>query len=251
MVVEEAQQAAPLIHEAEQKLERATLHLSSADVASHELTRIELSFAAGILRARRERRITGVIVGWSNRTTAPERFFGSVLETLLSERDYSLLVSRLVEPLNLTRRVLLVVPPNAARDPSFPLAVLNVKRLVQQLGVQLIVVSDQSQLEQVCRQVDAISPPLTLHSHALKQWSGLMGGLEGFVLRSDLLLLCSARVGSVAWRSQLGNLPARLAKRFPTNNLLILYPAEPINDTTANGHHRDQTQPQLPVQTGS
>jgi len=251
MVVEEAQQAAHLIHEAEKKLAAATLHLSSADVPSHELTRIELNFAAGILRARRERRITGVIVGWSNRTTAPERFFGSVLETLLSDHEYSLLVSRLVEPLNVTRRVLLIVPPNAARDPSFPLTVLSVKRLVQQLGVQLIVVSDQSQLEQVCRRIDAISPPLTLQSHALKQWSGLMSGLEGFVLRSDILLLCSARVGSVAWRSQLGNLPARLAKRFPTSNLLILYPAEPINDTVANRHAEHSTQPQLPAQTGS
>lgn len=251
VVVEEAQQAGHLIHEAEKKLEQATLHLSSADVASHELTRIELSFAAGILRARRERRITGVIVGWSNRTTAPERFFGSVLETLLSDPEYSLLVSRLVEPLSLTRRVLLIVPPNAARDPSFPFAVLNVKRLVQQLGVQLVVVSDQSQLEAVCRKVESINPPLTLQAHAIKQWSGLMSGLEGFVLRSDLLLLCSARVGSVVWRSQLGNLPARLAKRFPTNNLLILYPAEPINDAAVNGHNRDQTQPQLPVKTGS
>lgn len=250
VVVEEAQQASHLIHEAEKKLADATLHLSSADVPSHELTRIELSFAAGILRARRERRITGVIVGWSNRTTAPERFFGSVLETLLSDQAYSLLVSRLVEPLNVTRRVLLLVPPHAARDPSFALAVLNVKRLVQQLGVQLIVVSDQSQLEPVCRRIDAISPPLTLNSHAIKQWSGLMSGLEGLVLRGDLLLLCSARVGSVAWRSQLGNLPARLAKRFPTNNLLILYPAEPESHTATINSHANATQPQLSTPHG-
>jgi hypothetical protein len=246
VVVEEAQQASTLIYEAEKKLERATTYLSSADVPSHELTRIELSFAAGILRARRERRITGLVVGWSNRTTAPERFFGSVLEMLLRERDYSVLVSRLVEPLNLTRRVLLIVPPNAARDPSFTLAILNVKRLVQQLGVQLVVVSDQTQLESVCRLIDSINPPLTLQAQPLKQWSGLMTGLENIVLRGDLLLLCCARVGSVAWRSQLGNLPARLAKRLPTHNLLILYPAEPV---TAVANEADNTQPQLSIST--
>lgn len=245
MVVEEAQQASQLIHDAEKKLERATLHLSGADVPSHELTRIELSWAAGILRARRERRITGVIVGWSNRTTAPERFFGSVLETLLSDHDYSLLVSRLVEPLNVTRRVLLIVPPNAARHPGFSLAVLNVKRLVQQLGVRLLVVSDQSQLEQVCRRIDAISPPLNLQAQPIKQWSGLMKGLDGVVLRGDVLLLCSSRVGSVAWRSQLGNLPARLAKRFPTSNLLILYPSEPV-DTHLVSTHATQSPPPTP-----
>ena len=96
---------------AEKVLDGAVAQLAAADVAARPVARLDFSLAAGILRARRELLGTDVIVGLSERTTAPEFFFGSMLKKLLDDREYTLLVSRCLTPLNTCNRVLLVLPP--------------------------------------------------------------------------------------------------------------------------------------------
>ena len=64
---------------AEKVLDGAVAQLAAADVAARPVARLDFSLAAGILRARRELLGTDVIVGLSERTTAPEFFFGSML----------------------------------------------------------------------------------------------------------------------------------------------------------------------------
>ena len=53
-------------------------------------------------------------MGWRGHTTTPEFFFGTILEHLLQDRHYSLLVTRFVKPLNTSRRVILAIPPHIA-----------------------------------------------------------------------------------------------------------------------------------------
>ncbi|MEI2420128.1 hypothetical protein V6O07_07625, partial [Arthrospira platensis SPKY2] len=112
---------------AERVLSRAVEHLSAADVSSRPVTRIDLNLAAGVLKARRELIATEVVMGWSGRTTTPEFFFGSLLESMLSDRDYSLVISRPREPLSACRRILLAIPPDAELEPGFPNAITLVK----------------------------------------------------------------------------------------------------------------------------
>jgi Kef-type K+ transport system membrane component KefB len=230
VVIEDSVGATDQVARAEMTLSRAVEQLAAADVSSQPLTRIDLNLAAGILRARRELRGTEVIVGWSKRTTAAEFFFGSILENLLADREYTLILSRVIAPLSTLRRVVLAVPPDADHEPGFPVAIATIKRLARQLGAGILVVTEQGQEERIRKRVATIKPQAEVRGAGIARWSGLVRVIGENMKDDDLLVLYGARAGGLAWRPAMGRLPARLAAYFPTRNLLMIYAAEGRND---------------------
>lgn len=226
-VVDESLDTVDQVVAAERMLSKAVLQLSAADIPASPLTRIDLNAPAGILRARRELRGTEVIIGWAGRTSTAEFFFGSVLEKLLADPHYTLVVSRLVEPLNTCHRVLLALPPNADQEQSFPVAIRLVKQLARQLGATLYVFSVRSHEQRVKKSIQVMKPPVEFMLHPLESWSGVSQALASIAGDTDLIVLHGLRAGETAWRSTRSDLPQRLARRFPETNLLVMYPAEP------------------------
>lgn len=219
------------IARAEKMLAEATAHLAAAEVPAQPLTPIDLNFADGVLRARRELRGTAVIVGWSGKSTAPEFFFGSMLERLLRDRHYTLVVSRAERPLNTCHRVILAVPPYADHERGFGEAVGTVKRIARQLGAPLLIITEKAHEGGVRTRVQAIKPTVELKLHGISHWSEVPRAIKECKADDDLLVLYGVRVGGLAWRPALGDLPSRLAERFPGIDLLVVYAAEPRPET--------------------
>lgn len=211
---------------AEKVLDSAVAQLAAADVAARPVTRLDFSLAAGILRARRELLGTDVIVGLSERTTAPEFFFGSMLKKLLDDRDYTLLVSRCLTPLNTCNRVLLVLPPDADHEAGFGRAAGIVRQLAHQVGAVLAVMAEQRSDESIRKRMAALKPAVDFRFLPLDNWAALMPTLDTEVGAADLVVLYGTRTGSLAWRVTMSSLPDRLADRYPDTNLLMIYPAE-------------------------
>jgi Kef-type K+ transport system membrane component KefB len=229
-VVEDGAGADDKIKRAEQTLAKTVELLSAADVGSRPLTRIDLNLASGILRARRELRGTEVIMGWSARTTTRDFFFGSVLESMLEERDYTLLLARQTAPLASCGRILFIVPPNAEHEPGFATAARLVKRLAHQMGAGLLVVVETASEEGVRRRVRTIGPAIDAQFVVLQRWSGLMRGIDAELRPDDALVLCGVRAGGVAWRPAMGSLRTRIAAHFSRHNLIVIYPAAESDD---------------------
>jgi hypothetical protein len=67
---------------------------------------------------------------------------------------------------------------------------------------------------------------------------------------TDLIVLCETRAGSRTWRSSPGDLPDKLARRFPETSLLVVHPAEPQDDASAvlAAHHPAEREgPKVPL----
>ncbi|ENO83039.1 sodium/hydrogen exchanger [Thauera sp. 27] len=229
-VIEDREDANEKVVAAERVLSRATSYLSAADVGSQPTTRIDLNLASGILKARRELSGTDVIVGWSERTTAPELFFGSLVENMLTEREYNLIVSRPRTPLNTCSRLLFAIPPDARHEPGFPLAVRLVKRLARQLDGTLVILTETKQETEVSKRVKGIAPQCEVRTLGLAKWSNLIRVISDKKGPGDALVLYGARVGGLAWRPAMRLLPGRLAGIFPETNILLVYPAIPRDE---------------------
>lgn len=212
---------------AERVLSQAVEHLSAADVSSRPVTRIDLNLAVGILKARRELNATEVVMGWSGRTTTPEFFFGSPLESMLSDRDYSLVISRPREPLTSCRRILLAIPPDAELEPGFANGVTLVKRIARQLDAKLLLIGERRRASAVRNRIAALKPSCDLNSIRISRWSNVVRAINDKLQDGDMLVLYGSRPGSPAWRTAMGRLPSRLASIFPNVNLLLVFPAEP------------------------
>lgn len=222
-VVEDDESAADQLVRADKMLGELAGQLASANVPAHPLTRIELNTAAGILRARRELRISHVIVGWRQRSLGTEFFFGSMVEQLLKDADYLLMAARLSEPLNTCRRIVLVVPPHVEREDGFLPGMTSIGQLARQLGVSLLVLCEKEFEPSVRKRIQAMRPLCEFKVQTMDNWSGTLRAIAEVENKDQLLIFLGVRPGGLAWRTSLGTLPDRVARRFPALNLLVAY----------------------------
>jgi Kef-type K+ transport system membrane component KefB/mannitol/fructose-specific phosphotransferase system IIA component (Ntr-type) len=217
---------------AEKLLGHAVIYAAGAEVPVLPLTRVDFNFASGIARGVTETRSTLVIVGWDARRSAQQWIFGSVLDQLLDETRQLVLVARLAQPLNTTKRVWLIVPPAAELASGFGGALRVVKLIAARLGAPLTatVVAASGELYQRHLQRTPPETPVTVERAA--GWDELLQQLESWLQPDDLCIVLSSRRGRPAWQRELERLPAQLAS-LGSECFIIGYPAEPETTETA------------------
>jgi mannitol/fructose-specific phosphotransferase system IIA component (Ntr-type) len=211
---------------AEAMLGRAVLHAAAADVEMKPLTRLDHNPAAGIVRATREERISTVLIGWNGESTARAFVFGSVLDQLLAETREMLWVCRLRQPLSTLKRVLVLVPPYLSRETGFDTALRAVKTMARQAGAELVFVAAERSADELETSARSIKPNLPLKLHRIEAWAAVVRGVDALYRPGDLIVLLTAREGSLAWRPALNRLPRVLAHHFDDAGLLVVYPSD-------------------------
>jgi len=210
----------------EKVLAHALLHAASAAVPVQPLIRVEMNVARGLQRAVMEARISLVVMGWNDVPAATRFVFGSISDQLLHVRRVQLLLCRMVQPVPSAERVLLAVPPLAHREPGFSAALRSIKMLCRQAGTHLVLMAEARQLPVVLEAVRLVKPDVPLATHALPDWEDVLPSLRNRLGPADVLMLISARRGSVSWQAGLERLPWALVQHFGSANLIIVYPPE-------------------------
>jgi Kef-type K+ transport system membrane component KefB/mannitol/fructose-specific phosphotransferase system IIA component (Ntr-type) len=209
----------------EKLLSHAVLRAAATDVPVTPLTRVDMNIANGIMRAIKERRISQVVIGWNGEVTTRQRIFGTVLDRLLEHSRELVMVCKVDHSLNTTERVYLAIPPLADREAGFVEALGVVKTLVNQIGGQLRIVCAKESEEAIMEVVNTTSPETPAEVVALEGWIQLLPMLEAKIGEDDLLILMSAREGTIAWRPGLNRLPSMFSRRLKDANFAIVYPA--------------------------
>lgn len=222
-VVDESEGASTAVVQGERLLADVAGYLSAANVPVHPVTRVDLNAASGILRARRDLRVTLGIVGWRKQNIGAEFFFGSLVEQLLQDRSYCLLAARLPGPLNTCKRIVIAIPPHADQEEGFLAGMGNIARLARQIGVDLLVLCEREHEESLHRRLQAMRPQCEFRVKSLDSWGNVLRSLNELVTPEQLLVFVGVRPGGYAWRTSLGTLPERVTRRFPQVNVLVLY----------------------------
>jgi Kef-type K+ transport system membrane component KefB/mannitol/fructose-specific phosphotransferase system IIA component (Ntr-type) len=213
------------VAEAEKMLGHAVIHAAAADVPVVPLTRVDRNIPTGISRGIAETRSSVVIIGWDARRPPQSRIFGTVLDQLLEQTRQLVLVAKLGHPLNTTKRIVLIVPPECKHHPGFFAAAQAVKLIASEQGANikgLVVRGDTARYEKL---VGQIRPQVPTEWEFVDGWSRLPALLREQLLPDDLVVVLSARPGSLVWRRELERLPALLATLVP-ESFLVVYPPE-------------------------
>ncbi|MBA3968947.1 MAG: cation:proton antiporter, partial [Gemmatimonadetes bacterium] len=133
VVPSEGENSAEQVAFAEKMLSHAVAYAAGADVPVVPLTRVDHDFASGIARGMTETRITTVVTGWDGRPSDTGGMFGSVLDPLLEQTRQRAIIARLMNPLNTTHRVVLLIPRGLDRLPGFPATVRTIKLMANRL----------------------------------------------------------------------------------------------------------------------
>jgi hypothetical protein len=143
------------------------------------------------------------------------------------------MVARLERPLNTTKRLVLVVPPLIDRHPGFFATTAVLKRIAAQLGAPLRLLVVGGRAAEYAAHVDGVKPALRVTADGVDAWNELMPRLAAEAGPDDLVVLLSARPGTVAWHPRLERLPARFASRLP-GSFVIVFPSQAAPGTATD-----------------
>ena len=166
------------------------------------ISRYDLNIAAGIIHTAKEHGATDVIIGLHWKVNIVDSFFGMLTEM---------------------RRIIVAVPPKAEYEAGFQKWVDHFCRMGTTLGCRVHFFAN----EQTGNLLQALvkkkhSNTLTEFSR-LDEWEDLLL-LTGQVNYDHLLVVISARRGSISYDSSFEKLPSQLGRYFTNNSLIVLYP---------------------------
>lgn len=204
-------------------LEAAGRMASSAAVPVKLLSRYGMNIASGIIHAQKEQDATDVVVGLHRRSNVIDSFLGNLTETLLSEIRREIQVVKMLMPLNTIRRIVVAVPPKAEYEPGFAKWVSHVLRMASVLGCRIHFHADKKTLLLIERLLRKNPVRDKSKLCLLDSWDDLLM-LSTEVNYDHLLVIVSARRGSISYQNSFEKLPTQIGRYFSNSSLIVLYP---------------------------
>lgn len=204
-------------------LERAAMIAASADVPITQVSRYDLNIASGIIHTAKEYEVTDVVIGLHRKVNIVDSFFGNLADSLLKGLHREVMIAKFLMPVNTLRRIVIAIPPKAEYEAGFQKWVGHFCRMASILGCRAHFFANERTLGYLQQLVkDKYGLTMTDFSR-LDDWGDLLL-LTGHVNYDHLLVIISARRGSISYDTAFEKLPAQLGKYFSNNSLIILYP---------------------------
>lgn len=229
MIVQDDDQARERVAINQKMLGKVVRHAAASDTSVQLVSRIDLNVASGIARAIKELMITEVVIGWNGRLTTERRIFGSVLDNLLEQSPQMIMVAKLVHPLNVTPKIVMVVPENAELETGFARWLRVILRLTKQTGSKLLCFGAEKTLNQMQTVVASHKPSVEARYRPFADWEDFLI-LARELDKDDLFLIVSARQGTLSHNKYLDGIPGKLAKHFQEASFIIIYPEQDAID---------------------
>ncbi|UOE93136.1 cation:proton antiporter [Alkalihalobacillus sp. LMS39] len=213
------------VAEAEKMLGHAVTYAAGAQIPIQLLTRVDQNISRGVVRAIEETRISTIIIGWNGKLSTPQMIFGGILDQLLERTNEMVLVSKLGHPLNTTKRIIVVLPPGVNHKAGFFEAIRKIKTIAFGIGASVYAFVMKDTTDQYETVFQEIKPDVTSKFVSMKTWSELLENVLLMLKNDDLVIVVSARRGTIAWHPQLERLPRELSKAVP-ESFIMIYPQE-------------------------
>ncbi len=233
IVQKDLKQASNEVAQAERMLGRAIMYASGADVSVKILTRVDHNIGWGIERAATEERITTIIVGWDGAGEGGQKVFGKVIDNFLEHTYQRSLITKIRQPLSTMERVTLILPNNVVHKPGFEDSISIIKSIASQLSATLRGLVIRDNLEAYKKVSEHVHPHVKVEFQLIDGWNSLYENDLNDVKSTDLVILLSARRGTVAWHPNLETIPKKLAS-MNLENFIVFYPTE-IKETDIRG----------------
>lgn len=204
-------------------LEKAAMIAASADVPVTTVSRYDLNIASGIMHTVKEYDATDVVIGLHRKANIVDSFFGSLSESLLKGTHRQVMIAKFLMPVNTLRRIIIAIPPKAEYETGFAKWVEHFCRMGNILGCRVHFFANEETMTRLQPLVKKKYGDTPTEFSKLDEWDDLLL-LTGQVNFDHLLVVISARRGSISYDPSFERLPSQLGKYFSNNSLIILYP---------------------------
>lgn len=233
VVQKDLKEASDEVSQAEKMLESAVMYASGAEVPVKLLTRVDQNVGWGIERASTEEQITTIIAGWDGVTEENNKTYGRVIDNFLEHTFQRSLITKVRQPLNTMDRIILILPNNVVYKPGFEDAISIIKDIASQLSTSIKGLVLRDDLDVYQKVSGRVRPNIKIDFHSKDSWDSLYENDLNDIKSTDLVILLSARKGTVAWNPELEDVPKKLAA-LNRGNFIVFYPTE-MKETDIRG----------------
>lgn len=235
-IVEDDADADEKINLVRKVIEGAAEQISSGDKRVEILKKVDLSIVDGIVRTAKAYNITDILISYKAQQGSSNIIFASIADNLLSKSRQSVIISKILQPVNSFHRVIVVLSPNAELENGFFRAAAKVNTLLKQIGQDTtiygkaetlqdfsVVIGDKKRGFYNYREVSTFEnfPPV---EHPKED---------------DLFIFLSARKQTVSYDFHVDDMPKSLNKNSEFTSFAIIYPE--ISKTLQEGRLSDMT----------
>lgn len=206
-------------------LERAAQIAASTSVRLKTVSRFDLNITTGILHTAKEYEATNIIIGLHCKMSIVDSFFGNLTENLLKNTYLQVMVARFLIPVNTLRRIIVAVPPKAEFEHGFMKWITHMCRMSSRLGCRVHFYAHPQTLGYIRGYIQKKHKDTRVAYSELEDWDDLLL-LTGQVNYDHLLVIISARRGSISYDSVFERLPMQISKYFNNNSIMLLYPEQ-------------------------
>lgn len=220
-------------------MERAIRHAANTDTKVQLLTRVDLNMVNGVARAVKELIISDVVIEWDERgsTTTDfifNRLFGTAANNILDSVWETVYVCKLNHPLNTTQKIVLVLTKNAEYEIGFSHWVKKLVKLSKQVNAKTLVCSTPGTFAAFQRELKSSRIYAETAYRPFAEMEDFLV-LSREIRNDDLVIVVSARKGTLSYHSYMDNIQAKLTRHFEANNFIVVYPEQKQSDTIDSG----------------
>lgn len=216
---------------------------AAADVRLQTQVRLATNIGNGIKHAFREFDCSEVIMGLHIHQNSTRAFWGDFAQSVYNGLSRQITICRCAQPWSTLTALHIAVPSRAEYEPGFYRWLTRLCRLGQQLTCTLHFHGRRETLDIIEPYIDHNYRTLRCVFVSMPKWIGLPA-LAAAVKANEMLVVVTARAGTVSYKAALERLPDELRDNFTGHNLMIIFPDQygpaPEQMTFAGAAHREQ-----------
>ncbi|MFN7118558.1 MAG: cation:proton antiporter [Saprospiraceae bacterium] len=224
-VVKDDAEAREKVLQNNKMLEKAIVHAAATDTQVRVETRVALNASSGISQYVQERLITTIIMGWSGKSNVAGTIFGTTLDALIARNASTIVVANLCQPLNITRRITVIVPANAQYEVGFPIWVEKLYTLAKETSATLLFRTVPRTWEYIMRRLEKLKSTVQVEFDEMQYFEDISTFIKNGS-KNDILIVISAREATISYDNYLDKLPGTLPRYFKNQNFMVIYPEQ-------------------------
>ncbi|MBO7602483.1 MAG: cation:proton antiporter [Bacteroidaceae bacterium] len=204
-------------------LDKAAKAAAGANVRLVQLSRFDVNISSGIIHTAKEQDASCLVVGMHRKMNIMDSFYGKVTESLLKSIHREVIVAKFLMPLSTIRRIVVAVPPKAEYEAGFQKWLRNVCRMGAVMGCRVHFFANEKTTGYIQSFLVTKYKQTRTNFSLLEKWDDLLL-LTGYVNYDHLLVIVSARRGSISYNPLFEELPKQIGTYFNNSSLMLVFP---------------------------
>jgi len=207
------------------KLQSLVGQIKAADLRVNTVVTIDHNIASGIARTSREIMAELIVIGWPQKAGMIDKLMGDKVESLVNSTDKTLMICQFTKPFVSQNRIVMLAPPMAELEKSFPMWFGKIVKASQELSRPIVIYVNKQTQAAIEKHVSKYNLSASIQFKEFNDWNDFLV-LARELEPTDTIVLVSARKGAVSFISELDVIPFKLEKHFGDNNKVLIYPQQ-------------------------